>query len=146
MAAYKAWGALGDQKYTTYAKGNAWKEGGYEEFKPSYRSKFLGPVVVLISCYTGSAAEDFLIFIDGLERFTTVGEPTFGSTGQPLLLQLPGGGGARICTKRDTYPDGRDFVGYGVQPKVKIERTPAALIGKEDNILSKGLEILKEKL
>jgi len=82
----------------------------------------------------------------GWGRFTTVGEPTWGSTGQPLSLQLPGGGGARICTKRDTYPDGRDFVGYGVQPAVKIERTPAALIGKEDNILSKGLEVLKGKL
>jgi len=146
VAAYKAWGAIGDQNYTRYAKGDAWKENEYQEFKPSNVSKFLGPVVVLISCYTGSAAEDFLIFIDGWGRFTTVGEPTWGSTGQPLSLQLPGGGGARICTKRDTYPDGRDFVGYGVQPAVKIERTPAALIGKEDNILSKGLEVLKGKL
>ncbi len=146
VAAYKAWGAIGDQNYTRYAKGDAWKQNDYEQFKPSNVTKFLGPVVVLISCYTGSAAEDLLIYIDGLERFTTVGEPTWGSTGQPLSLQLPGGGGARICTKRNTYPDGRDFVGYGVQPDVKIERTPPALIGKEDNILSKGLEILKDKL
>ena len=36
---------------------------------------------------------------------------------------LPGGGRARICTKRDTYPDGREFVGFGIQPDFKVEQT-----------------------
>ena len=145
VAAYKAWATFGDQKYLPYLKGDAWHTGEHHEFKPSEGPKFLVPVVVLTSVYTGSAAEDFLIFVDGLDRFTTVGEPTFGSTGQPIQFQLPGGGRARICSKRDTYPDGRDFVGYGVKPQVPVERTPASLIGKEDPVLKKGVEVLKGK-
>jgi carboxyl-terminal processing protease len=146
VAAYKAWASFGNQEYLSYQKGNAWHTGEYHEFKPSEGPKFLVPIVVLTSVHTGSAAEDFLIFIDGVDRFTTVGEPTFGSTGQPIQFQLPGGGRARICSKRDTYPDGRDFVGYGVKPQVPVERTPASLIGNEDLALEKGIEVLKEKL
>ncbi|MEO0333811.1 MAG: S41 family peptidase, partial [Bacteroidota bacterium] len=71
------------------------------------------PVLVLVSTYTASSAENFLVTADPLEHFTFVGEPSFGSTGQPLFLDLPGGGRARICTKRNTYPDGRDYVGPG---------------------------------
>jgi carboxyl-terminal processing protease len=145
VATYKAWASIGDPSYASYGKSAVWRPTEYSDFEPSSVPKFLGPVVVLISCFTGSAAEDFLIYIDGLERFTTVGEPTWGSTGQPLMLELPGGGGARICTKRNTYPDGRDFVGYGIQPQTPVERTLPALLGKEDPILSKGLEVLRQR-
>jgi len=146
VSAYKAWASFGDSKYAKYLKGDAWRTGEYHEFKPSAARKFLVPVVVLISCYTGSAAEDFVIFADGLDRFVTVGEPTWGSTGQPQKFDLPGGGRARICTKRDTYPDGRDFVGYGIKPKVPVERTPESLIGKKDPVLEKGVEVLKDRV
>ncbi len=87
-----------------------------------------------------------MIFAAGLDRFVTVGEPTWGSTGQPQKFDLPGGGRARICTKRDTYPDGRDFVGYGIKPKVPVERTPESLIGNEDPVLEKGVEVLKDRV
>jgi hypothetical protein len=36
------------------------------------------------------------------------------------MFKLPGGGGERICTKDDTYPDGRVFEGIGVPPQVKV--------------------------
>ncbi len=48
------------------------------------------------------------------------GEPTFGSTGQPMLFSLPGGGSTRGCTKKDTYPDGKEFIDYGIQPDIEI--------------------------
>jgi len=42
-----------------------------------------------------SAAEDFVVAFDAMHRGTLVGETTGGSTGQPLIFQLPGGGGAK---------------------------------------------------
>jgi hypothetical protein len=30
------------------------------------------------------------------------------------------GGGARVCSKRNTYPDGRESVGIGIQPDVVV--------------------------
>jgi hypothetical protein len=37
---------------------------------------------------------------------------------------LPGGGGARVCSKRDTYPDGGEFAGIGIQPDVVVDPRP----------------------
>ncbi len=100
------------------------------------------PVVVLVSTVTASSAENFLVVADTLAQFTYVGEPSFGSTGQPLLLDLPGGGRARICTKRNTYADGRDYVGPGVQVDVPIQPSLADYLRGRDVVLDRGLEIL----
>lgn len=59
-------------------------------------------MIVLTSARTYSAAEDFVVAFDAMKRGTIVGEPTGGSTGQPLLFVLPGGGTGRVCTKRDS--------------------------------------------
>lgn len=75
-----------------------------------------GTVMVLTSAATYSAAEDFVVAFDTMKRGLIIGEPTGGSTGQPLMISMPGGGSARICTKKDTYIDGKAFVGVGVQP------------------------------
>ena len=101
---------------------------------------------MLIGYLTGSAAEDFLIYADKVPHFTKVGQPTYGSTGQPLFFDLPGGGSARVCTKRDTYPDGRDFVGVGVQPDVKAENTVEDFIAGRDRMLEIGIEVLKKNM
>ena len=61
------------------------------------------------------------------------------------MFSLPGGGLARVCTKKDTYPDGREFVGYGVKPDIEVKLTVADFLQKKDPILEKALEYLKEK-
>jgi len=70
------------------------------------------------SAHTFSAAEDFAVVFDAMKRGKIVGEPTGGSTGQPLSFSLPGGGSARVCTKHDRYPDRKEFVGVGIHPNV----------------------------
>ena len=104
---------------------------------------YAGPVLVLTSARTYSAAEDFVVAFDAMQRGRIVGEPTGGSTGQPLVFDLPGGGTARICTKRDTYPDGREFVGIGVQPQVLVSPRVADLLAGRDTVLEAALELLR---
>ncbi|MBL8958943.1 MAG: hypothetical protein JNJ98_03750 [Gemmatimonadetes bacterium] len=103
------------------------------------------PIAVLISRQTGSAAEDFLVALDGDPRFTIVGEPTNGSTGQPIFVGLPGGLTLWICTKRDAYPDGREFVGVGVQPQVLALETVESLRRGQDVALDAGMRVLRER-
>jgi len=67
-----------------------------------------------------------------------------GSTGQPLFISLPGGGMARICTKADTYPDGRAWVGHGIQPTVKAVPTVADLRRGRDTVLEAALAQLRK--
>ena len=98
-------------------------------------------------------ASSVSVFLKGGERpcrvffhVTRVGRPTLGSTGQPLFFELPGGGRARICTKRDTFPDGRDFVGPGVLPHVEVALTIEEATGERDVTLERGLEVLRKKI
>src|SRR2546430_16836456 len=89
-----------------------------DEIQPREGPRFSRPVAVLIGPATFSAAEDFLVAWKNSGRGKTIGEPSGGSTGLPLSFQLPGGGSARVCTKRDTFPDGTEWVGKGIEADV----------------------------
>jgi C-terminal processing protease CtpA/Prc len=78
-----------------------------------------------------------------MQRGRIVGEPTGGSTGQPLLFDLPGGGTGRVCTKRDSYPDGRPFVGVGIQPQLRVSPRVADLQAGRDTVLEAALDLLR---
>lgn len=103
------------------------------------------PVAVLISGETFSAAEDFCSAYVGLKRGALVGEATGGSTGQPLAFSLPGGIMARVCTKRDAYPDGTEWNGIGILPTVPVRPTVAALQAGRDPVLEAALRYLSTR-
>lgn len=109
--------------------------------KKQYYNK---PVVVLIGPKTFSAAEDFVVAFDYLKRGKLVGNATGGSTGQPFGFDLPGGGSARVCAKRDTYPDGKEFVGVGVMPDVTVKKTVKDLWNGTDAAKNKAIELLNK--
>jgi len=100
------------------------------------------PIVLLISNKTGSAAEDFAMLFDQVKRGELIGQPTGGSTGQPMISTLPGGGTLRICVRKDTYPDGKEFVGVGIQPTILSEQTIESFLNGEDSVMKKALEII----
>jgi C-terminal processing protease CtpA/Prc len=77
-----------------------------------------------------------------MQRGPLIGEPSGGSTGNPLQFELPGGGKARICAKRDTYPDGRSFVGKGIAPDILVAPTVADVRSGRDPVLERALETL----
>jgi C-terminal processing protease CtpA/Prc len=131
-AAERAWG-----------QPERWYSGSHGQIEPHATLRYDGPVIVLTSATTASAAEDFLVAFDTARRGPIVGEPTCGSTGQPLLFRLPGGGAGYVCTKRDTYPDGREFVGCGVQPTHHVATTIADLRSGRDPVLEKAMELAR---
>ncbi len=129
---YRAWGGVPGW----------WKIAPYD-VSPDAAHYFSKPVVVLTSAATFSAAEDFVVAFDAMHRGTLVGEPTGGSTGQPLLFNLPGGGHAQICTKDDAYPDGRIFEGVGIPPQVKVSPTVSDIRQGRDAALERAIEMLQ---
>lgn len=132
LPAYRAWG-----------RKEQWYEEPGEMIQPTRETPFLGPVVVLTGPATFSAAEDFVVPLHASKRATIVGERTGGSSGQPLQIELPFGGHARVCTKRDAYPDGREFVGVGIIPGVEVHPTPADIAAGRDVVLAKGVEVVR---
>ncbi len=98
------------------------KYGDSANYFSAHKSKHYDkPVIILTSPSTFSAAEDFAVAFDVMERGLIIGEPTGGSTGQPLFFRLPGGGSARVTSKRDSYPNGKEFVGVGIQPDKLVQ-------------------------
>jgi len=133
--AFKAWG----QQET-------WHEGHHDAVVPA-KEPFVGPLVVLTGPRTFSAAEDFLVVLKASRRATLVGERTGGSTGQPLSIpDLPAGGSARVCAKRDVAPDGTEFVGIGVIPDVEVAPTAADVAARRDVVFERGLDELRRLL
>ena len=158
IPSFKAWGTWTAAKDTV---GNAWATQEYLSYRDQYfhffpyapdtarvadfPKRIVVPTAILIGNNTASAAEDFLIYADNQAHMTKIGSPTFGSTGQPFLFQLPGGANARICTKKDTYPDGKEFVGYGVQPDILVKKTYEDYLQNRDPVLERALEHLKKE-
>lgn len=139
IAAYKAW-----EVYKSEPK-RAWEEGDMPIVSPNENAVVI-PTYVLIGRSTGSAAEDFLVYTDEVEHFTTIGEETVGSTGQPLTFKLPGGGSVRICTKYDYYPNGKEFVGVGIQPDIYVDRTVDDVRNERDVVLLRAIAEAKKSV
>ena len=121
-----------------------WDDRGHGTWSPNGKIFYDKPVIVLVGPRTFSAAEDFTVAFDYMKRGKLVGMPTGGSTGQPVPFSLPGGGNARVCGKRDTYPDGKEFVGIGIMPDVTVKKTIKDLWNGKDAAKDKALEILNK--
>jgi C-terminal processing protease CtpA/Prc/Flp pilus assembly protein TadD len=121
-----------------------WYDGGLmSTIAPSEKPRFTGPLAVLVGPWTFSAAEDFLVPLDASGRAVLVGRRTAGSTGQPLTVVLPGGGFLAVCTKRDVYPDGKEFVGFGIAPQVEVEPTREDIASGRDAALEAAVEVIR---
>lgn len=159
LATYKAWGVFTSAQDTIDDK-TGWSKKCMLSFNDMYYYNFdyspdtikitdkriVVPTALLIGHNTASAAEDFLICADNQKHMIKIGERTFGSTGQPYMFDLVGGAKARVCTKKDTYPDGREFVGYGIKPDIEVKQTVEDYLQKKDPVLAKAQEYLKTKI
>lgn len=99
----------------------------FEEYEDRWgeanaQAVFTGPLAVLTSRKTVSAAEDFAAFFRTNHRAQLIGQPTCGTTGTPLLKRL-NCGTLRVCSVGYTLRDGTEFLGIGIQPD-RISDTP----------------------
>ncbi len=113
-----------------------------DDIEPA-KSHYDGPLFVLTNRMTSSAAEDLVVILQGNKRATIIGEPTHGSTGQPIFFDLPGGGKGQICTCFSQYPDGRSFVGIGAQPDIFVKRTIKGIAKKQDEVLDAAIVYIR---
>ena len=93
------------------------------------------PIVLLADESTFSCAEDFCVDFLTMKRGVIAGAKTAGSSGNPLMVKLPGGGVALVCTKQDLFPDGREYVGFGIKPDIEIKPTIKDIIQNIDPVL-----------
>lgn len=88
--------------------------------EPAGGSPFLGPVALLTSGSTGSAAEIFIFCMAVLPNVTTVGQPTRGITSDELAKHLPNGWIVTLSNERYETPNGICYEGVGIPPEVPV--------------------------
>jgi len=104
------------------------------------------PLLWLIGPRTASAAEGVAALAEQTGAATTVGETTFGSTGQPILVPLPGGGMARVRVEEERFNDGRVYTHRGITPQIPIPVSLAGLREGRDEVLEGALALMRQKL
>ncbi len=129
--------------FASWNFGSMWQDniGGKVEPKPE-SIRYLKPLVVLISEKTYSAGEDFVSAFLSTGRGKLIGRPTAGTTGNPIGFELPGLGGVQICTKVDYLTNGREFVGYGIQPDILVKESYDDFKNNKHTILEQGVDYL----
>jgi len=95
----------------------------YDHYTDSYGAKdhvavYQGPLEILISKRTASAAEDFAAMFKSNHRGTLIGEATCGSTGTPYMIPLRCGGRAQVVSVGYRLLDGTEFIGRGIMPDI----------------------------
>lgn len=118
----------------------------FEEYEDSWGQEgveavFDGPLVLLTSRKTVSAAEDFTAFFRSNDRGIIIGTPTCGTSGTPLLKGLYCGT-LRVCSVGYTLRDGTEFLGKGIRPDVCVEPTGEDLHSGHDPVLEQALRHL----
>jgi len=134
-------------EYKNYFLNQAYRfEKGDTVLVPDTLKRITCPTAILIGRFTFSAAEDFLVNLyEAPNRPILIGEETGGSTGSPLVVpDLPGGGYARICTRRICYPQSeKRFVNCGVKPDVEVKQTIDDYLQMKDLVLERAIKEIK---
>ena len=157
IGAYKAWGS--EMDFAAADLSDPWCKKVYDICTNNYFEEenvwgsydacpllLNQPLVILINNKTGSTAENFLISFIVHQRAILVGENSSGSSGNPLCINLPGGGYARICTRKFTYPDNTEFINIGIKPHVYASLSIDDIINAHDSVLDNGLKVLRNQI
>ena len=100
---------MGRMKYETYTD---------EHSSEDKVALYDGPLQLLISRRTMSAAEDFTAMFKSNHRAMLIGEPTYGSTGTPYKIPLRCGGRAQVVSVGYRLLNGTEFIGKGIMPDI----------------------------
>ncbi|QNH61737.1 S41 family peptidase [Hymenobacter sediminicola] len=129
------------------------RPGGYDLFTepqpvyvtPAAGPQFTGPLVLLTSDQTASAAEDLAIALTQLPQVTQVGTATKGMLSDMHSVHLPNGLDVTLSNQRYTTPEGKALEDIGVQPDIVVENTLADLEKQHDAVLVRALELALEE-
>lgn len=146
-----AWFVDGEK---VYARHRTRVRAGPDGFGPVQERRLVGngedrrydrPIAVLTSRWVMSSNESFVLMLKQAKDCTVVGQPTFGSSGNPQPFELGNGVIVHAPSWEDLSLDGRSIEGVGIAPDVLVDCT-AADFERDDPILRRALEVLRTKV
>ena len=130
ISAHRAWGS-----------GIKWMEVEGKDVEPHQdRPIYTKPLNVLAGAGSFSGAEDFCVGFLTMKRGKLIGSKTAGSSGSPMMFSLHGNDDLMlICTKQDFFPDGKEFIGFGISPDIEVRTTIKDVIENRDPVLEMAI-------
>jgi carboxyl-terminal processing protease len=128
---------------------------GHKDVWPSDAEKFDKPLVLLVNGYTASASEILTGAVRDFKAGTIIGTRTFGKGIVQIPISLNDGSAVKVTVSRYYTPSGECIQKKGIMPNIVLELNKNAqqkldkgltLTLKEDNQLSKAIEVIKSKL
>lgn len=124
------------------------KEVNYEGNEKDYPAEGLARLkgmktVVLVNGGSASASEIVAGALQDYKEATLIGEKTFGKGSVQELAPLKGDSNLKITIAKWLTPKGRSINKEGLEPDVKVERTPDDYNSDRDPQMDKALELLK---
>ncbi len=106
-------------------------------------STFQGNVVVLTDHRSFSAAESFVLFLQGAPRVTIVGDSTGGASGRPIARELPNGWTYRLSSWQEFTPRKVSYERVGLAPDSLVLADSLALTHGFDRQLEAAIRIAR---
>lgn len=118
------------------------RSGNREEYTSELKEEKY-PIVALIDGNSASAAEILAGALQDTKSGTLVGTQSYGKGSIQVVMPMFHDDAVKITIAKYFTPSGRSIDGVGIEPDVKVERTPEATT---DVQLQKAEEILREKM
>jgi hypothetical protein len=111
---------------------------------PSSRLRFTGPLVVMTSSFTVSAAETFVLGLMQRPNTTRIGTNTQGALSDMQTRVLPNGWSFGVPNETYETPNGQRFEGIGIAPEMEVSSfTDDQLAQSQDLPLEAALKKLR---
>lgn len=111
------------------------------DFTPA-TSHFEGPIALMVSNKTVSAAENFSMMLVGRPGLTVVGQNSASTNGNVTGAYLPGGYYMKFTGMDILFPDGSLFHGVGIVPDIEVVPTPEQFRDGIDPELAAAIGVL----
>lgn len=113
--------------------------------EPDGTKQFTGPLVLLTSDLTASAAEVFTMVIKELPGVTILGDHTNGIFSDMFDFKLPNGWLVTLSHQQYFSSKMDNYEGKGVEPDINLLNKPNDISNGVDPLIASGIELIKQK-
>jgi carboxyl-terminal processing protease len=119
---------------------------GYENYIVyPQKNPYMGPVVILLDCMSGSASESFAGGMQAVGRAVVVGERSGGGDLDASIDELPTGALLLYAYADFVTAKGVSLEGRGVIPDIEVKLTRASLLHNDDPQLEAAISYIRKQ-
>jgi carboxyl-terminal processing protease len=119
---------------------------GYENYIVyPQKNPYMGPVVILVDCMSGSASESFAGGMQAVGRAVVIGERSGGGDLDASIDELPTGALLLYAYADFVTAKGVSLEGRGVIPDIEVKLTRASLLSNDDPQLEAAINYIKKQ-